>query len=468
MVRQLVCTTVIAVCLGLASNSSALDASWPLEQAPARLTLSDGTTTADDRAPVEDESSDASTDALHDATSSDPSSEGASSGVVPEPSESPSERAESSSESRPTSALVLDRRRLQELSADAMARGREPWDLDDDELREEGWQFSNRSFRRGSPLAGFAALTVGIPLHGVGHLLVDDSDSMFKLLMSEIAALGVVGVGTLLRDAGDRRDGLWVAGQTLQVMGLSTFLGGWLADVVGSFKGTTVPLPRNSLELGGLAVDVYYTALFSDELSVNSVAVAGLQWTGSRMVLRPRFSFGPSDRYWRGDFSVEYRHPYRSGRYSYVLAWAEAGEELFQNEGWGRDVLAGGIGVSLDLGDLLEHTRGLVWQLRVGVGAQSFFYESERYRRFVGRNVRLFVPVETQVAMNLNRGLNVAIGYRHRPDELVGTLTRQGGVFFQRFTVLPINRLGISLQLEQGSYLRLWVGVRYYLTNPKL
>ena len=364
-------------------------------------------------------------------------------------------------------SLVLDRERLRALASEQTTPRREPWDLTDDELREDGWSFSEQNFRRGSPLAGFAALTLGVPVHGVGHLIVDDPESMFKLLMTEVAALGLAGVGTLFRDTSRDREGLWAAGQVLQVAGLSVFAGGWLADVIGSFKGTTVPLPRNAMDLGGLSADVHYTALFSDAVPLSSVAVVGLQWTGDRLVLRPRFSFGPADGYWRGDFSAEYRHPFLGGGHSWLSAWAEAGEEIFQEQGWGRDVVAAGVGVSVDFGDLLEHTRGFVWQLRVGVGAQAFYYAAEGNRRFIGRNVRTFAPVETQVSMNLNRGLNVALGYRHRPDELVGTLTRHGGVLYQRFTVLPIHRLGISLQLEQGNWLRLWIGVRYYLTNPK-
>lgn len=362
----------------------------------------------------------------------------------------------------------VDWEALRSLSSEEGGGQRQPWDLSDDELRAQGWSFTDQTFRRGSPLAGLAALTVGLPIHGVGHLIVQDTDSMFKLLMTEIAALGLAGVGTLMRDAAPQRSGVWSAGQTLQVAGLSVLAGGWIADIVGSFKGTTIPLPRNSLDLTGLAVDVHYTALFSDEVGVNSVAVLGLQWSGARFVFRPRFSMGPADGYWRGDLAAEFRIPFLSGGYSYVSLWSELGEELFQDQGWGRDLILGGVGVSLDIGELLEHTHGLVWQLRVGAGAQAFFYEAQGDRRFVRRNVRMFAPVDTLIAMNLNRGLNVAIGYRHRPDELVGTLTRQGGVFYQRFTVLPINRLGISLQLEQGEWLRLWIGVRYYLTNPTL
>lgn len=370
---------------------------------------------------------------------------------------------------RAPSGFVLDAETLRSyVDTDDGIAGPAPWRLSEDELRQDGWQFAEGSFRRGKPLAGLAAIAFGIPIHGVGHLLVSDTDSMFKLLMSEIAALGVAGVGTLFRDASTKYSGLWSAGQTLQVAGLSMLAGGWIADIVGSFKGTTVPLPRNSLDLRGLSAEIHYTALFSDTVDVGSVAVAGLQWSSDGLQARGRFSYGPANDYWRGEANAEFRIPFLSGGNTYVAVWTELGEELFRGAGWGRDFLLAGGGVSLDIGELLEHTRGLVWQLRVGAGAQAFFYESQGDRRFLRRNVRVFAPVDTLIAMNLNRGLNVAVGYRHRPDEVVGTLTRHGGVFYQRFTVLPIDRLGIHLQLEQGDWLRLWIGVRYYLTNPEL
>lgn len=344
----------------------------------------------------------------------------------------------------------------------------EPWLLSDEQLRDAGWEFRDQSFRRGSPLAGLAALTIGIPFHGVGHLLVGDNDSMFRLLISEVLALGVAGVGTIMRDAAPHRNGVWASGSALQVAGLSAFAAGWLTDVVGSFKGTTVPLPRNSANLKGMAVDLHYTVLFSNEVEVTSVGVVGFQWLGERFSLRPVFAFGPGEGYYRGDLLGEYRHPFWRSSQSYFSVWGEIGEEIFGQSDWGREVALFGLGVSVDMGDLLEHTRGLVWKLRAGTGVQSFHYSSQQHRRFLPGNVRLLVPVETSIAMNLNRGLNVELGYRHRPDELAGTVARFGGTLYQQFTVLPINRLGIAMRLEQGAYLRLWVGVRYFITTPKL
>lgn len=350
----------------------------------------------------------------------------------------------------------------------SQAQEEQPWTLDDEQLRASGWEFRDQSFRRGSPLAGFTALTAGIPFHGVGHLMVGDSDAMFRLLISEVVALGTTGIGTLMRNAAKRRNGVWATGAALQVSGLSMFAAGWLTDVVGSFKGTTVPLPSNSIDFNGLAVDAHYTVLFSDEVDVSSVGVVGLQWGTDRVFIRPEFSFGPADNYYRGGVFVEYRHPLRLGENSYVTVWAEAGEELMASQGWGREILLGGVGLSLDMGDILEHTRGLVWKLRVGGGVQSFHYESQNHRLFLRRNIRVMLPVETSMAMNLNRGLNVELGYRHRPDELVGALSRFGGALYQQFTVLPIDRLGISIRLEEGAYFRLWAGVRYFFKAPEL
>lgn len=348
------------------------------------------------------------------------------------------------------------------------AQEEQPWTLDDEQLRASGWEFREQSFRRGSPLAGFAALTAGIPFHGVGHLLVGDNDAMFRLLISEVVALGVTGIGTLMRNAAPQRNGVWAAGAALQVSGLSVFAAGWLTDVVGSFKGTTVPLPANSIDFEGMAADLHYTMLFSDEVDITSVGVVGFQFRSNRFFIRPEFSFGPGDNYYRGSLFAEYRHPLKLGENSYFTVWGEAGEEFVASNDWGREILLGGVGLSLDMGDVLEHTRGLVWKLRVGAGIQSFHYASQNHRLFLRRNIRVMLPVETSMAMNLNRGLNVEVGYRHRPDELVGSLSRFGGALYQQLTVLPINRLGISIRLEEGAYFRLWAGVRYFFVAPEL
>lgn len=399
----------------------------------------------------------------------------------PTPDAAPAEVDESEDEERAPSASEMlrggpdvreeqqDERRADEDTSIFTERGEAPpWTLSDEELRATGWEFSEGTFRRGNPLAGAAALTLGLPLHGIGHLLVDDTDSMFKLILSEVAALGVIGLGTVIRGIGRSSVASTSVGTTFQVGGMSMLAAGWLADVVGSFKGTTVPLPRNALELPGTSVDLYYTLLFSSIADIGSVGVASGRFVGRRFAFFPEVQYGPNAQYLRYGARFELRNPVGEFRDTFWTVWGQFYEEQVGRDGWGRDVAALGLGLSYDIGGLIPHVAGLVWQLRLGVGAQTYFYETQGNRRFLGRNVRYFIPVETQIAMNINRGLNIALGYRHRPDELAGTLRRNGGVLTQRFTVLPIERLGIALHFEEGEFLRMWIGIRYYFTATEL
>ncbi len=341
----------------------------------------------------------------------------------------------------------------------------DPWTLQDDQLRASGWQFEDRQFRRGSAAAGLAAMTAGLPFHGVGHLIVGDNEAMFRLLVSEVLSLGVMGVGTLMRTGATRHNGLWAGGAMLQVAGASAFGAGWITDIVGSFKGTTVPLPANSSWMEGMAVDMHYTLLFSGEIDVSSVGVVGFQWRTKRFFIRPEFSFDFDGGYYRANLQGDYAIPLGFGQNTYALLWSELSEEIVSRSHWGREVLLGGVGLRLDVGDLFEHIRGLVWELRLGAGVEAFHHQAQNHRLFLRRNIRVMLPVQTSITMNLNRGVNVEVGYRHRPDDLVGTLTRYGGTLSQQLTVLPVRQLEIAIRLEEGAYFRLWVGLRYYLTN---
>ena len=348
-------------------------------------------------------------------------------------------------------------------------------------LERAGWQTSGLEFRPGNATWGLVALTGGFLVHGAGHQGVGEVATARRLLAGQAVAAGLMGVGLVLRAVSPGADGTQALGGAALAAGGGMYVAGWLADVVGTFKGTAVPLPDNALDLRGVALEVFYTSLFAQNLSLTSVGVARVRVELDRVSLVPEVQFGPSASYWRygTDVAARFalppsRHELVSRRQGGALAalgrshwgpWLQVHEDHHQADGWGQDVVAGGLELSFDLGRIDTNLHGLVWDLRVGVGGLWTFLEQEGNRRLRGRNGRAFIPVETAVSMNVSRGLNVALGYRHRPDHLAGGLWLDGGMFYQRFTIVPVERLGIEVTFEEGEFVRLWAGLRYYLST---
>ena len=56
------------------------------------------------------------------------------------------------------------------------------------------------------------------------------------------------------------------------------------------------------------------------------------------------------------------------------------------------------------------------------------------------------------LGFNANQGVHIGMGYRHRRDELVGMTGRRAGMLWGRLGILPRNRVGVDLQIEQSNY----------------
>lgn len=338
----------------------------------------------------------------------------------------------------------------------------DPRTLADDDLAGQGWEFRERPSTPGSVGAGVLALTAGSVVHGAGHMALADRRSWLHLLVGEVIGVVAFGTGTAV-DAATDGDGGEIAGAALQTAGASLFIATWIADVVGAFKGTGTKLATNTRELPGLNLEVFYSALVADGIDASNLATVSLPLVTRRLVVTPTVE---------ADATLDYRHlsadvAWRQHFTWRPLTWFEVAaigvEEYVDSAGFGRNEVGGRVGFSLDVGDVLPHVRGLVWRNHVGVASSWLYFDSDGRRRFVRDQQQLRVPWGFRLDMNVNRSVNMGVGYEGPDDRLVGSASSRFGRAIGRVAVVPRNRIGVELRLEQGAFTRLWAGLRWQL-----
>lgn len=341
-----------------------------------------------------------------------------------------------------------------------------PTELDENELEAQGWEVSDEVFRPGDAWGGLLALTGGLVVHGAGHFFVRDVDYGVRLLASELIALTAFTVGTLLTTrVGDRSDGAYYTGAALQVAGGGLFFWGYLGDVIGTFKSTTVRLPSATDRPMGFSGQLLYSSVFGSTVAIGSIGELDLAWLSERLEVELHTEYAPVPGFYGVLLRAGYRLPVGKLPRTALVVEGVFGEEAARGHGWGRDRVAAGVHVTVDMGEILPHVQGLLWKLRVLGWTDFYFYETEGWRRLRAANLKWHVPIETGIGMNVNQGIYIETGYRHRSDLLIGGLFESGGAFYQRFSILPIDAFGIEAEIEEGEYFRLHVGIRWQLST---
>lgn len=337
---------------------------------------------------------------------------------------------------------------------------RDPTTMGDERLAEEGWTFSPERTNPGSPGAGVVALTGGALWHGVGHLMIDDKRSSLRLLAMEGVAVGAFTAGTLARRLGEA-PAVRESGATLQTAAVSLFVASWMADVLGATKGGGDDLPQNSRRLDGLSAEVYVASLLGGANTVTNGVVVRLPWEARRGSLTPSFEVGADLSYTFIGVVGGVRIPV--GRHA--DSWIELGggglEDRDREAGTGRTQLRVRALASLDLGEWFPHLRGLVWENDLSLTMDHVLLESDNLRRFRRDTRSWHAPYGFALHVNVDRGVNLGVGYRRDHDALVGNAGRRVGQFVGRLSVVPRNRLGIELEGQQGASTRVLLGLRY-------
>jgi hypothetical protein len=337
----------------------------------------------------------------------------------------------------------------------------------DQELRDDGWVVDRRASQKGSLLGGLLAMTVGFAWHGVGHFYVGERITARRLVAAEAMSVALLLGGAAVQSTSQGEAGR-AAGRTMVAAGASAFVVSWLADIVGAFKGTGSGLPINTLNAESFTVEVNYTLLLENGLDITNLAVLRLPLVTRRVVFVPAANISTDLDYRFFSAFAGYRQPLRSDRRDAFLEFGGgASDEYFDSAGAGRTQLRARVLWSWDLGAWANHLDGLVWRTGLNLTADHFYFDSQNRRRLQQANRIWALPAEFSFSANVNRDVNVSMGYHQSRDMLGGGGGSANGAFYGRLSVVPLGRIGVDLMVERGRFTRLGAGLRYVVSGRR-
>lgn len=334
-------------------------------------------------------------------------------------------------------------------------------------LREQGWVFDARTIQQGSATGVLLALSAGSLWHGFGHFWIGDRTTARRLAALEGIGVAMLLSGWAMQAGGGGRDGWQAGGRALVVPGAGAFLVSWLADGLGTLKGTADGLPTNSAEVPGLSVEVLYSLIPDRSLGTTNFGVVRLPLYLSRWVLVPEAELATDlDLIGLGVYGG-HRWPL-SRRFPQAFLETGAGvrDEVVRSSRSGRTLVGGRLMMSWDMGALASHLDGLVWRTAIEGVMETQTFGSGGWQRLVADQRQWHVPVEFSAGANVGTGIHLSAGYRMRRDTLVGAASSRFGSVWGRASFAPVGRLGFELMLERGAFSRVWLGLRWVLVRP--
>lgn len=320
-------------------------------------------------------------------------------------------------------------------------------------LKAEGFVFSDAAASTTSTTAALVALTAGMPLHGIGHLWMDDSRTATALLISEGAALGLMGTGALLAYADDGASSITGIAAPLFQLGFSTFVLGYLLDVVGTLQGAQLELPSNIQNRQGARVGVAYGFVTSATTSSRHFIRAQAEFDAGLVVVQADTTQSVllASAEYTGLISLR---PIRPRRQTFLHLDLGGDYYAFSETGafsrWG---LEGRLGGSLDLGTFFSQFNDVAIGLWAGYGRQFYDFDTDE------RSTSDFVSHRAYFHLNLTDRLNMSLGHGSHPAWLVPSITRLFGVTDLEFRYLTdFGELGFRTELGDG--VGLWLGGR--------
>ncbi|MCK6569678.1 hypothetical protein L6V77_01050 [Myxococcota bacterium] len=318
----------------------------------------------------------------------------------------------------------------------------------------------------GSLLGGLLSVGPGFFVHGVGHFYVDETATAWRLLIGELVGLGLVAGGVAMQAYTDDAGALGALRRLMIHSGVALFVGTWVTDILGTFKGAESFDPDSS-RTQGHQLSLAYRYRADDRDPRHHHLVAGLELDFGRVYLRPEgvLDAALDERDWRLDTGVRLWRG--ENRHNAVALGLRARRTEYVAEGYairsGEVYLHG----KLDLGQAIRSMRGFYLTHRVGVGLEQYQFATE-----TGRTPTLlaasdfdspFFSLATGAEVNTGRRTHVGVTFVQDPTAEVTAASADTGVLALSLGHRYRDDLEIQVDVMAGDGWAVWLGLGYGL-----
>lgn len=338
------------------------------------------------------------------------------------------------------------------------------------ELLKAGFVFGTPEHKSQRSSGLLMALVPGAVVHGAGHLYLGDKRTGLGLLIMEATGLALVGGGALVPLIFEGDAASMSGSRSIIYLGTGMFAMSYLLDILGTLQGPELQFSENSRRLVGGSMAASYTFLSTDSfplrnlLSVEATAQTAQVFfkAGTRQDVSLDTSFYDATfgwRFWRGEEAQ-------------TFAWAQVDGELMNFRGLGRfNRLSGAglFGLSMDLGALSSHLRGLALGGSTGFMYQRYALpdatqdptaDDYTYSWEVGSSS---IPLELFLHFNFSERLRLRFAYTRRDGALLQDIDRLFAVPSLAATYASTKTSDIEVKAEYGEGLGLSIGLRFWV-----
>jgi hypothetical protein len=335
-----------------------------------------------------------------------------------------------------------------------------------DAAREAGYASRPEDEPAGSLLGGLLAVGPGFLVHGVGHYYVDDIGTAWRLLVGEVLGVALVAGGAALQAyTGDA--GATGALQRLMVhAGAFLFVGTWLTDIVGTFKGAESFDP-DTTRTEGHVLSLAYRYRADPQDPRHHHLVAGLELDFGLVYLRPETTLDAAlaERDWVVDTGVRV---WRGLNPQNNVALGLRGRRL-EYPAHGYAVRSGELYLrwKADLGQMIRSMRGFYLTNRLGLGLEEY-----QFADTLGRTPGLFdasdfqsgfFTVASGAEVNTGRRTHVGAMYVQDPTGPVAAASAETGALDVFLRHRYRDDLEIDVDVFAGDGWVVWLGLAYGL-----
>jgi hypothetical protein len=335
-----------------------------------------------------------------------------------------------------------------------------------EQARAEGFAGRPAEEPAGSMLGGLLALGPGFFVHGLGHYYTGDESGALTLLVGELLGIGLVVAGSLIGARPEEAGASGPLPSSLVHAGVFLFVGSWLGDVVGTFKGAE-PFDDDTTRTQGSALGLGYRYIGDPRSNRPHRLVPSLDLDSGRLFVRPaaeleanlddrRYVLDLGGRPWRGE-----------NPQNHVAAGVRLRRDESAADGYATRAAEGWVRWKMDLGALLSSMRRFSVTQRYAAGIEQFQLgrSPNEVPSALGSSdfSSSWFSLASGFTFNTGRRTNVALEFLQDPTLPIPAVSAQSGALRAAFAHRYRDELEIDVELLAGDGFSLFLGLVYDL-----
>lgn len=354
---------------------------------------------------------------------------------------------------------------LSRAQGDLPVRHRGP-PADYEQAIDQGYEPRPEDEPAGSVAGGLLALGPGFVAHGIGHAYIGDTSTAVGLFLAELAGAALFVSGVLLDDATVGSGDTGAPRKILVHAGAALFVGSYVADVVGTFKGAE-PFDANTSRVDETQLRVGYTFNEDPVSPFRHIFGFDLSIDMGRVYSVPSFELDVQNAYRLYALDLGVRVLRGRDPRNHLALGAEVRRREQPEFGVASREYEGYLQLRFDVGTLVSSMENLYAVHRTGIGYEQVQIggsESELPSLLEAADYgAAYIAVGSGVEFNTGRKTTLLLGWAQDPMRYPAPPAHNGGIFEAMVTHAYGREVDVRIHFAVGQGFTAGASVGYGL-----